>query len=360
MAKIHTCSSSCRHDPKIKRSREQELTIDFHCHFFSPRVEELVADARQKVAEREFLLRTLGQEALNYNDEVMFPVAFRSMSTLEERIQDMDAMGVDIQVLSPSPTQFYYWANELLAEKITQVLNEEIAITCREHRQRFKGLGTVALQHPELAVEQLYHAVEKLGLCGVEVSSLVNGTDLVAASLEPFWAAAEKLGCIIFLHPLGTTLGERLAVDYLSNIIGQPLETTIALTKLIFDGVFDRYPKLRVLAAHGGGFLATYSGRSQHGAYARPDVGRTVKRAMVEYLKTNVWFDTLVYDPKILRHLIETFGATRIVVGTDYAFDMGDYSVHEMVNMIPKITNEERAMILGKNALSLLERTQIS
>ncbi|PVY68964.1 aminocarboxymuconate-semialdehyde decarboxylase [Pusillimonas noertemannii] len=351
---MHTCSPTCHHDPSVRRARGPGLTVDFHCHLFDSQVEELVAPLPQKAAELEMLARTQGEAACRHNNEVMFPSAFRRMESLEERLGDMDAMGVDIQVLSPSPTQYYYWADERLAEELSGILNERIARACSLHPQRLKGIGSVALQHPRLAVEQLHHAVEKLGLCGVEVSSLIAGKDLVDSSLEPFWAAAEKLGCVVFLHPLGTTLGERLATHYLSNIVGQPLETTIALTKMIFEGVFERFPRLRILAAHGGGFLASYSGRALHGAAARPDVGRGTGKAVFDCLRRNVWFDTVVYDPRILRHLIETFGANRLVVGTDYPFDMGSYNVHELIDAIPSITKDERAMILGENALDLL------
>ena len=203
-----------------------------------------------------------------------------------------------------------------------------------------------------LAVAQLRHAVKTLGLHGVEVSSMAGGMELSDPALAPFWSEAAALGCVVFLHPLGTSLGRRVDTHYLANVIGQPLETTIALSKMIFSGLFDRHPGIRLLAAHGGGYLPSYAGRTDHGARVRPEAG-AIAKAPSDYLK-QIWFDTVVYDPAILRHLIDTVGASQIVVGTDYPYDMGDYDVHALLDAVPGITDTERRQILGRNAARLL------
>lgn len=349
---LHTCSPTCCHSPSLKRARSPELTIDFHCHLLTPAVESLVAAEPQKVRGRSEQMRLMGVASVLHNEQIMGPPAARRMLSVEERLSDMDAMGVDRQVVSPTPTQYYYWAAEDLSEQLCKLQNEHIAATCGRYPDRLHGLGTVSLQYPQLAAAQLRFIVRTLGLHGVEISSAAAGMELSDPALDVFWAEASALKCIVFLHPLGTSLGERVNTHYLANIIGQPLETTIALSKLIFDGVFDRHPGFRLVAAHGGGYLASYLGRTQHAAQVRPEVGPT-KALPSEYLR-RIWVDSVVHDPKILRHLIETVGISQLVVGTDYPYDMGCYDVHECIAAIPGLSPEERKQILGGNAARLL------
>jgi aminocarboxymuconate-semialdehyde decarboxylase len=333
--------------------RRRPTTIDIHCHVLTLAAEPLVASSPQKQKEPALLLQAMGEASVAHNNTVMLPNAFPKMTQVERRLVDMDAMGVDIQVLSPSPTQYYYWAEHDLAEALVKVQNEYIAELCSQHPQRFRGLGTLALQYPELAAQQLEYAMGGLGLKGVEISTSVNGQELDADLLKPFWKKAEELGAIVFIHPFGTTLGARVSSHYLSNIIGQPLETTIALSHLIFSGVLDRHPGLKIVAAHGGGYLPSYCGRSNHGHTVRPEARTAAPQIPQQYLK-KLWFDTLVYEPEALRHLIDVVGASQLIVGTDYPFDMGHYEPHALVENTPHITQEEVAAILGGNAASLL------
>ena len=299
------------------------------------------------------MLRAMGEDSIAHNNAVMLPRAFPKLTRVEERLADMDAMGVDVQVLSPSPTQYYYWADRDLAEQLVRLQNEHIAGLCAQHPDRFAGLGTLALQHPQLAAEQLSHAMQHLGLKGVEISTSVNTEDLDAELLQPFWKKADELGAIVFIHPFGTTLGERVRTHYLSNIIGQPLETTIALSHLIFGGVLDRHRGLKIVAAHGGGYLPSYCGRMNHGHDVRPEAKGGAQLRPVEYLR-KMWFDTLVYEPEALRHLVEVVGASQVVVGSDYPFDMGHYDPHGFIGSTPGLTEKEAAAILGDNAVALL------
>ncbi len=355
---LHRCGPSCGPDcaeavrGAIARRDRQHVTIDFHCHAIVPAVEALVADRPEKKAEQDRQGREMGAASVEHNRRVMLPAAGPRLTSPLRRLQDMDEMGVDIQVVSPSPSQYYYWAEERLAERIVRTGNEAIAALCAEHPDRLQGLGSVALQHPALAVEQLDHAVRGLGLRGVEISTRIVERELDHADFEPFWAKAEALGCVIFIHPFGTTLGERLDRFYLSNVIGQPLETTIALSHLIFGGVLDRFPGLRIVAAHGGGYLPHYTGRSDHGRRVRPEAAGCAHPPSA-YLK-RIWFDTLVHGPDVLRGLIDRVGASQLVVGTDYPFDMGAYDVHALVDAVPGLSAEDRAAILGGNAASLL------
>lgn len=346
--RFRTAPSSWVKGPQGRRVR----TIDLHCHALTPEVERKVADHPQKRAEAQIRLRTMGRASVEYNANTMFPESLSALTDLDVRLQDMDAMGVDIQVISPSPNQYYYWADRDLAVEIVRLQNENIAALCAQQPRRLAGLGTLAFQHPALAVEQLEHAVRKLGLRGVEVSTTINGLELADASLDPIWAKAEALGCLVFIHPLGTSLGERLARHYLSNIVGQPVETAVALSQLIFGGVLDRYPLLKVCAAHGGGYLPTCIGRSSHAYAVRPDA-HTMALPPAEYLK-RLYFDSLVYSPEALRRLVSQVGSGQVVIGTDYPFDMGHYDVHALVDATPGLSEAEKAAILGGNAARLL------
>lgn len=333
--------------------KQGRLTIDLHCHALFPAVEQLVAGTPQKVAEAAGMTASMGVASVTHNNASMLPIAGPRLTRLDQRLVDMDAMGVDVQVISPSPTQYYYWADEALATEIVRLQNEGAAALCREHPRRFAALGTVALQHPSLAIQQLDYAVRTLGLKGVQISTSVEGRELDDPSLHDFWTRCESLGALVFIHPFGTTLGARTATHYLVNTIGQPLETTIALSRLIFGGVLDAHPRLRIVAAHGGGYLPSYAGRSDHAHAVRPEAAAQAKLRPSEYLK-RIWFDSLVYSPQALRHLVDQVGASQVVVGTDYPFDMGHYDMHALVDDTPGLSGEERRAILGGNAAGLI------
>lgn len=355
---FHHCNdrSCCPGEPAgadIGSRKRGRLTIDLHCHALVPAVEALVVSLPQKVAEPQAMLLSMGEASVAHNNASMLPIAGPRLVRIDQRLADMDTMGVDVQVLSPSPTQYYYWADQDLARQIVQLQNEAIAGLCARHPERLVGLGTLALQHPQLAVEQLAHAVQVLGLKGVEISTSVNRQELDSPALRPFWAKAEELGALVFIHPFGTTLGERTATHYLVNTIGQPLETTIALSRLIFGGVLEAHPKLKIVAAHGGGYLPTYVARSNHAHAVRPEAAADTSRRPGDWLR-QIWFDSLVYEPIALRHLVDRVGVSQVVVGTDYPFDMGHYDIHTLVDATPGLTDDERVAILGGNAAALI------
>jgi aminocarboxymuconate-semialdehyde decarboxylase len=326
--------------------------VDFHCHIFVPAIERLVAALPEKAAEVQQLEIASGAASSEHNRRVMLPMAVPKLTSLDIRLQDMDKMGVDLQVISPSATQYYYWANRDLAAALVKEQNEAIAATCAKHPDRLTGLGNVSLQHPDLAATQLQYLVKELGLKGAVISSSVNGESLGSDLLAPFWKMADELKCVVFIHPFGTVQSTRLTRFYLSNLVGQPFETTLALSELIFSGTLDRCNQVKIVAAHGGGYLPTYIGRSDHGYKVRPEA-RGCTKAPHEYLK-GIWFDSVVYDGMALRHLIDRVGVSQVVVGTDYPFDMGDYAPHELVASLPSLSEAERGALLGGNALGLL------
>jgi len=359
---LHTCGTGCAHDcgaqaraerAVARRDRSQPV-IDMHCHALAPAVEPLVAGHPGKQAEWAAFTKAQGDASNAHNAAVMLPQAGPRLTSLAARIADMDAMGVDIQVLSPSPSQNCYWAEPELAREVVRLQNEAIAEACATHPERLLGFANVAMQHPQIAAAQLEHAVKELGFRGVQISTQIDGADLGDPKFAPFWAKAEALGAVVFIHPFGTTLGQRLDQWYLFNVVGQPLETTVALSHLIFGGVLDRHEKLKILAAHGGGYLPSYIGRAEHGYRVRPEAGQPKHRPS-DYLRRQIWMDTLVCEPAVLDNLVRQYGASRLVVGTDYPFDMGAYDIHALLDALPGLDAAQREAILGGNARRLLD-----
>ncbi|MFV2195001.1 amidohydrolase family protein [Nocardiopsis sp. LOL_012] len=295
------------------------MIIDVHAHVLLPEVEAEVAGHPGHDAHRDLDARRNGAEALRVSG-AMIGERFARLTEIGARLADMDAAGVDTQVVSPSPSHYHYWADAATAERAHRLANRGVAEHCAQAPERLVGLGVVPLQHPDLAVELLDHALS-LGLKGVEISSHAPGRELSDAAYEPLWARAAETGAVVFLHPFGCTLDERLDRWYLSNIVGQPTENAVALSHLIFSGVLDRHPGLKVVAAHGGGYLPTHLGRADHGWRTRADA-RGCAEAPSSYLR-RLWFDSLVHDPVVLRHLVEAAGADRVVLGSDHPFDMG-------------------------------------
>tara|TARA_B110001454_G_C12701056_1_gene426564 strand:- start:772 stop:1854 length:1083 start_codon:yes stop_codon:yes gene_type:complete len=345
---IHRCGAQKPVLAGTKVQRAPWRTIDVHCHIFCPSVETLACDLAGSAERKAEELEAIG-DASNRVNAGLIGTLGPKLTSIEHRLSDMDAMGVDIQLISPSPTQYYYWVNRDHAPDLKKVQNDRISEICAAVPEQFLGLGTVTLQHPELAAGQLTELMQNRGFKGVQISSLVNGMDIADPFFLPFWKKAEELSAVVFIHPWGTTLGTRLSDHYLMNTIGQPFETTVCLSKLIFSGTLERHPRLRIIAAHGGGYLPAYIGRSDHAHAVRPELDSCTCRPS-EQLR-QLWFDSVVYDPDQLKELINRVGEDRILLGTDYPFDMGHYDPAGLVADLPP---EHQKLILGDNAASLL------
>ena len=284
---------------------------------------------------------------------------FLDPSHVEDRLRHMDTHGIDIQAVSLFPS-YSYWADRDLAARIVGLQNEKIAELCAAHPDRFVGLGGVALQHPDLAVEQMDYGVKKLGMRGFEIEGSVNGDDLSAAKFDPFWAKAEDLGILVFIHPSGFAEGrQRLQGNgFLTNVIGNPLETTVVLSHLIFDGTLDRYPGLKICGAHGGGYLPSYLGRSNHCAEFSANC-KPIKKKPSEYFQSQLYCDSIVFTAEGLRHLVAEVGAAHVLLGSDYPADinpphMGDAREVDSVLGVPGLSDADQRAILGENAARLL------
>ncbi|MCC7486590.1 MAG: amidohydrolase [Burkholderiales bacterium] len=272
-----------------------------------------------------------------------------------KRIGEMDRQGVDIEALSINP--FWYRAERDLAAELVRIQNERLAEMCARYPDRFVAFASVALQFPELAVEQLVHGVKKQGLRGAAVGASCAGDEFSDPKFHPFWAKAEELGVLIFIHPQSTPdLAKRFRGNgWLANTIGNPLDTTICLSHLIFEGTLDRFPGLKICAAHGGGYLPSYAPRSDHPCrvapwHCNPEI--RLKKKPTEYLRT-MYYDTLVFTSEMLRHLAAEVGSGQLVIGTDHPIPWHQDPVTHIMEA-PGFTDDERRAMLGETAAKLL------
>jgi predicted TIM-barrel fold metal-dependent hydrolase len=273
---------------------------------------------------------------------------------IDKRLAVMDAQAIDMEVLSINP--FWYDRERDLSGQIVKIQNEKLAELCASKPDRFAAFASLSLQAPDLAVQELETAVKKQGLKGAAIGDIVNGVEFSDPKFHPVWAKAEELGVPLFIHPQGVPeLNKRLAGNgWLGNTIANPLGTTIALSHLIFEGTFDRYPGLKVIAAHGGGFLPSYADRSDHACLVgpkgcNPDV--KLKKQPTEYLK-QIYFDSLIFSPEAIRHLVAQVGAGQVVLGSDYPYPWELHPV-DPVLATASLSDDEKADILGRTAAKL-------
>jgi predicted TIM-barrel fold metal-dependent hydrolase len=313
-------------------------TVDIHAHCAVPQANALLRrSAPAPTATQESLLTLDGQ-------------------SLARRIAAMDAQGIDLSVLSINPN--WYDADRDLASQVIAVQNEAMAALCAAHADRFAAFASVALQFPDLAAQQLEEAMKKMGLRGAAIGGSVAGAELADPKFHPFWAKAEELAAVVFIHPQATgsaALTNRLKGNgLLGNVIGNPLETTIALSHLIFEGTLDRFPGLKICAAHGGGYLPSYMSRSDHGCQTFPTqcTAGVPKLKPTEYVKW-IYYDSLVFTPEALRHLVAEVGADHVVLGTDFPYPWVDAPVDHVL-ATPSLSDADRQAILGGTAAKLL------
>lgn len=272
----------------------------------------------------------------------------------ETRLAAMDRTGIEIQVLSSWVNLTAYGLGDALGHRWSRRVNESLAAEAQRRPERFLAMATVPLQTPEQAAEELRYATRELGMVGVEIATTVDGTDLVTAALDPFWAAAAELGSVVLLHPMAPLPGIDLKRHFLHNAVGRPAETTIAIARLIMAGVFDRHPDLRVCVVHGGGFLPYQAGRLQRGWESMPGVADTDLDTPPMEVVRRLYYDTIVHNPLALRYLIDLVGADHIMVGTDYPFEAGDLDPLPSVDAVPGLTEHERRQIVSGTAAQLL------
>jgi aminocarboxymuconate-semialdehyde decarboxylase len=273
-----------------------------------------------------------------------------------DRLRAIDDMGIDVQVLTMNGFWFYAATDRDLAAKIVKIQDEKMAEWCAAHPDRYVALSSVALQFPDLAAEQLEYAVKKLGARGACVGGHVEGEDISMPKYDPFWAKAQELGVVVFMHPQSAeNVIKKDALKGrgdLGNIIGNPLETTIFLTRMIFNGTFDRFPGLKICAAHGGGYLPSYLGRTEVACQVRDNADCANRKKPSDYLKTQVLVDTIVLSEEGVRHLVAECGSGQVVFGTDMPFKWNS-SVDLVLNS-PSLSDVQKEAILGGTLVKLL------
>jgi aminocarboxymuconate-semialdehyde decarboxylase len=336
--------------PGPVHARGKWFTIDIHCHVRSNKAAAMVEG--NDAVSRWFLETAASEQSRTINRQNGERTRLQGSSP-EKRIEDMDRMGIDIQAISPAPRQTYYGADPDLGREASRAINDFIAEICGHYPDRFVGLGTVPFQAPELAVAELQRLHKSLGFRGIEIMTHVAGEDLSGERFRKIFARCEELGLVVFMHPDGFTEAGRFADHYFANVIGNPLDSTVALHHLVFGGVLRDYPNLKLVVAHGGGFLPAYSGRIDHAAAARPDCCEHIHRMPTTYLK-RVYFDALVYTHHQLEYLVDLYGADHILMGTDYPADMGEVDPIGMIEGASALDDAERKAILGGNAARLL------
>jgi len=270
------------------------------------------------------------------------------------RLKDCGSTGVTMQVLSTVPVMFAYWAKPEHGLDLARMLNDHIADVVRAHPERFAGLGTLPMQAPDLAVRELERCMHDLGLRGVQIGSHVNGMNLDHPSLFPVLQAAQELGAAVFVHPWDMLAKERMGKYWLGWLVGMPAETALAICSILFGGVLERLPRLRIAFAHGGGSFPGTIGRIEHGFRCRPDLCAVDNaRNPREYLG-KFYLDSLVHDPDALRHLIRLVGAERIALGTDYPFPLGEDQPGRLIESLTELSAATRSRLLAGTALEFL------
>jgi predicted TIM-barrel fold metal-dependent hydrolase len=332
---VHAQAGGRRLPVKVKGKRIKTIDVHSHCLFHES-------------------LALMGDEASNVIPKTKGAQEHFIANAIENRLKGMDAMTIDMEVLSINPS--WYRKDRDIAAQIVKINNEKLAEVCASRPDRFAAFASLSLQYPDLAVQQLETAVKKQGLKGAAIGGSVLGEDFSSERFHPVWAKAEELGAVLFIHPQSTPpLAARFKGNgWLANTIGNPLDTTIALQHLIFEGTLDKYPGLKIIAAHGGGYLPSYAPRSDHACFVspqncNPDI--KLKKKPTEYLN-QLYFDALVFTPEALRHLVAQVGASQIVLGTDHPIPWEEHPV-DHVFATTTLSDKDKAAILGGNAARL-------
>jgi aminocarboxymuconate-semialdehyde decarboxylase len=351
---LYTCAPGCR-DPRHGHGptgwtggAPRPFTIDVHCH----RLDMAVAKKAAVLEPAKHDPSTIFANALTRETNArQMSERAAQLTDVERRLADMDRMGIDMQVVSPAPFQYHYFAPADKGAAMSREINEGLQALVAGHPDRFAALGTVPLQDAAMAMRELTHAMTQLGLKGLEIGTNVNGMDLTdpELGLEPFFALANELNAVLFLHPVGYSDGGRLTEHYFNNVIGNPLETTVAASHLIFAGVPARYPRIKFMLAHGGGYLAHYWARMDHAWHARPDCRGAIDQPPSDYLR-RMYFDSVLFDPVLLGSLIAQYGAQNVLLGTDYPYDMGEEDPVGLIAAVQHMSDAERASVMGRNA----------
>ncbi len=326
------------------------MRTDLHSHGIPPRVAEAIADRPQAFAAR---IEDDGTNRRIVHDQGYVYPLYQEFCDPEAKLESMDRKGIDISVISPAPPMFYYWADADLALKVASLVNDGVADMVATKPSRLRGVASVPMQHPDAAVAELERVVRDYGFKAIEIGTSIEGAQLSEARFRPVLRRAAELGVFVFAHPYYVGAKSGLEDYYLTNLVGNPLDTAVCVSNLMFSGVLDELPDLKVLLAHGGGFVPYQIGRLVHGHKVRTETRAHTNSDPKELLR-RFYFDSLVFEPQALRYLIDLVGADRIVIGTDSPFDMADQEPLQTLDAVPDITPAEREEVCCGTALRLL------
>ncbi len=327
------------------------MKVDIHAHYV-PRDSLKVTQEIGKRYDIKITQDEKGRDFITRDGKRGFGPFREEFHDLDLRLKIMDQASVDIQALSAQNFFFLYWTTPEEGLEFAQWLNDEFASAVRKHPKRFVALATVPLQDSEKAAQELERAVKKLGLKGVQIGSNINGRYFDDPGFYPFWEAAEALGVLIFVHPTNGVGAERMRDYHLSNLIGNPAETSLAFAKCIFGGVLEKFPRLKFCLAHAGGFLPYTWGRLERGYKTTKACQEKISKPPSEYVRL-FYFDTISHSQMALEYLVQNFGAEHVLLGSDYPFEMGDPKPWSTVSSL-KIGTKDKEKIAGENAASLL------
>ena len=326
-------------------------TIDIHCHLATPEAGELAAPHRRP--EYEPYDYFMGQDSKDQNTR-MFPTIVEALTQPKARLEHMDAMGVQIQGLSTFASEYVYWAPPQVGAAAARLQNDKLAQSVADFPDRFAGVGaTIPLQNIDLAIAEMDRAVDDLGFKGLQIGGTVNGHNLDEPRFRPFWQAVAAKDVPVILHPNGYEESQRFGDYFMTNCIGNPLETMVAANRMIFSGLFEELPDLKVVLLHGGGYLPFYASRADHTWKVRPETRTHIADRPPSYYMKRMFYDTMVFEPLYLRHLVEVVGSDRVMAGTDFPFDMGETDPMGLIDRVEGLTDQERTAIKGDNAAQL-------
>ncbi|HWZ37584.1 MAG TPA: amidohydrolase family protein [Bradyrhizobium sp.] len=326
------------------------MQIDIHSHVIPDRIVAAIA-----ADPKRFRARVEGEgpaRKVIHDQGYVYPL-FEEFRRVEAKLAAMDSKGIDISVISPAPPMFYYWADADLALDVAGLVNDGVADMVGARPDRLRGMATVPMQHPDAAVAELERVVRAYGFKAVEIGTSIEGAQLAEERFRPLLRRASELNVFVFAHPYYVGAKSGLESYYLTNLIGNPLDTTVMLANLMFSGRLDELPDLKIVLAHGGGFIPYQIGRLVHGHRVRSETNGLSKSSPKQLLK-RIYFDSLVFEPQALRYLIDLVGADHVCIGTDAPFDMADDDPRATIDAVPGITALERQCVCCGTALKLL------
>jgi len=330
----------------------KHAAIDIHTHV---EFAGTLAILKKRYSEEEifdrFVVSATGRHSAELNRGIMAGIR-DALRDPQKKIRDMEEKGLEFNVLSSTPFAFLYEVEDDLAIELARFHNDQLSEMVKKYPDRFAAMATLPLQVPDEALKELTRATKTLGLRGVEIGSHVGKRELGDEVFWPIYKALEDLDMPIFIHPHHVAGLDRLLEFYLNNLIGNPLDTTIAAANLIFSGVLEKYPGLKIILAHAGGQFPYIIGRWEHGYQVRPECKEKVHQSPMAFFK-NFYFDTITHHPDALRYLVSLAGSDHVLLGTDYPYDMGDENPVQTVSQLTRIKAADRRKIMRENAIAL-------